>query len=427
MKNSVNIVVVGGGFAGVAAVKELLRAESEIKANITLVDRNSYHLFTPSLYEIATSEEPTVNIAVPFTEIFGDKVKYVTGNTDKINQSDHNLTVNGQTLKYDYLIICLGSEPAYYHIPGLQEHSFALKSLQDAITIKNKISNACCKENECKKKAQIIVGGGGFTGTELAAELLSYKDRLSKQKNLDPDCLEITIIQGSDRLLKELDNHVSKIATKRVSGSQVHLAFGGHIKEVTDTTVITDNGKSYPYDVILWTGGVQANSWAKINEFDVNKRGQINVNSFLQTTDAKIFAAGDIAGYVDPQTKKSAPNVAQIAEDQGRAAAKNVVNMILQKPLINYHLRHWGYIVPLKGRYAAAEFKENLHFDGFLGWVLQELVFLYYLLGIVGFFKAVKRWNKVLMDYDKNLADNTGQLTQLSPTTTLTQSAEEKD
>ncbi len=427
MENKTNIVVLGGGFAGIAAIKELLRHKSEINANITLIDRNDYHLFTPSLYEVATSEEPMGNIAIPFFEIFGKSINYVKGNVTKIDQTDHKLSVNEQTVNYDYLIICLGSEPAYYHIPGLQEHSYALKSLEDAVIIKGRIKDACCKENECNKKAQIIVGGGGFAGTELAAELLSYKDRLSKQNHLDPNCLELTIIQGSDRLLKELDDHVSKLATKRVSGPQVHLAFGGHIKEVNDKEVLTDDGKSYLYDVMLWTGGVQANSWAKTNAFEVNKRGQVNVNNFLQTKDPHIFAAGDIAGYIDTQTQKPVPNVAQVAEDQGRTAAGNVYNLLTKKTLVNYHFRHWGYVVPLKGRFAAAELGGNLHFDGFLGWILQEFVFLYYLLGIVGFGKAFKRWDKVLMDYDKNSRTDIRQATTLKPATILINNSLEKN
>ncbi len=405
MENKLNIVVLGGGFAGVAAIKELLKYQSEIKANITLVDRNNYHLFTPSLYEVATSEEPMKNIAIPFVEIFGQKINYLTGSIEKIDQANHSIQINQQTINYDYLIVCLGSEPAYYHIPGLQEHSLALKSLQEAVDIKEKIKSACCKENECHKKAQIIVGGGGFAGTELAAELLTYKDRLATQNKLDKDCLEVTIIQGSDRLLKELDNHVSDLASKRLATPMVHLAFGGHIKEVTDTNVVTDDGKTYNYDVLLWTGGVKANSLVEKNGFEVNKRGQINVNNFLQTKDAKIFAAGDIAGYIDTKTQSPVPNVAQVAEDQGRIAAFNVYNLITKKTLLEYKFRHWGYVVPLKGRFAAAELEGNLHFDGFLGWVLQQLVFLYYLLGIVSILKAFKRWDEVLMDYDKNISN----------------------
>src|SRR5689334_14135743 len=100
------------------------------------------------------------------------------------------------------------------HIPGLKEHAIAFKTLEDAVKIKDKIKTQCCKDGVCHRKVQVVIGGGGFAGTELAAEILTYKERIAKQNGLDKNCLELTIIQGSDRLLKELDPHVSSIAQK---------------------------------------------------------------------------------------------------------------------------------------------------------------------------------------------------------------------
>ncbi|HSW88693.1 MAG TPA: NAD(P)/FAD-dependent oxidoreductase [Candidatus Saccharimonadales bacterium] len=398
-----HIVILGGGFAGVAAGMKLKKQLGHLPIKVTLIDRNPYHLFTPSLYEVATSEEPKNNIAFPFKEMFDDKFTILKNYVEKIDPKTKEIFLMGDgTISYDYLIIAAGSRPAYYNIPGLKEHSIAFKSLPEAVKIKNKIKTTCCKEGVCNRKVQVVIGGGGFSGTELAAEFLTYKDRLARQHGLAQDCLQVTIIQGSDRLLKELDEHVSHIAQTRLSEPNVHFAFGGHIKGVTDTEVLTDDGKSYPYHLLIWTGGVEANHLGIKSKLPVNKRGQITVDNFLQVQGFdNIFSAGDIAGFIDPKTQKPIPNVAQVAEEQGYIAAENVIRSIEKKSLKPYDYRHFGYVVPIRGRFAVAELMDNIHFDGIIGWLLQQIVFLRYLLGIMPFFGAFKRWNKFELDLEQ--------------------------
>lgn len=398
-----HIVILGGGFAGAAAAHTLVK-KAPHDVRITLVDKNSYHLFTPSLYEVATSEVPQKSVAIPLSKIFPRRVSLVKDSITNIDTVNKKVTLKTSgELPFDYLIIALGSEPAYMHIPGLREHSVAFKTLSDAVAIKEKIKTMCCKDGMCHRKVQVVIGGGGFAGTELAAEILTYKDRIAKQNQLDKNCLELTIIQGSNRLLKELDSHVSSVAQKRMSRRVVKFAFGGHIKEVTDKEVLTDDGKSYPYEILIWTGGVVANSLAKENNLPTNHRGQLIVNSFLQVdTFQEIFAAGDIAGFIEPSKQQPVPNVAQVVEDQGKQAAENVLHLLANQGIQPYNYVHWGYVVPLRGRFAFAELSHGIHLDGLLGWTLQQLVFLRYLLGILPLPSALKRFNTFELEMDKS-------------------------
>lgn len=368
----VKVVILGGGFAGIAAAKALLllcrqKNTDRSKVQITLVDKNSYHLFTPSLYEVATAEETTKNICIPLHEILKG-VELVKGEVQKIDKDKVHL--NNRTIDFDYLIIALGSESAYYNIPGLKENSISFKTLEDAVKIKNSI----------KKSSKIVIGGGGFSGTELVCELVRHKKGA-----------EITIISGSECLLKELDTKISRKAGDRL-GSSVNIVCGEHIKSVDPKNVYTDSGK-YPYDVLIWTGGVQAVSFQ--SDFEKDKRGDLIVNDKLQISNSKnIFAAGDIAtGY---------PWVAQIAEDEGETAGENVANLISnslrshdlkQKALVSYKFKHLGYIVPLGGHFAAVQIGKIV-FIGFLGWILEQIVLLRYLLSILPITKAFKRWNR---------------------------------
>lgn len=398
-----HVVVIGGGFAGIAAILRLQRHLYHTPAKITLVDKNNYHLFTPSLYEVATSEEPRKNVAIPFLKIFLRGVEILHNTVTTIDSITNTLTFDDKTtLSYDYLILTAGSQPAFMGIPGLEKYSTGFKTLQDALDIKKKIRSLCCKDGKCKRKVQCVIGGGGFAGTELAAELLTYKDRIAVQNGLDKNCLELTIIQGSDHLLKELAPKVSQLAEKRLNEPNVHFAFGGHIKEVTKDTVVTDNGKTYPYEILIWTGGVQPNSLAKQNNFPVTHRGGLIVNNFLQVKSFdNIFAAGDIAAYVDPFTQKPAPNVAQVAEEQGATAGENVASLIKNEGIKPYRFRHWGYVVPLKGYFAASELFGNIHINGFAGWILQQLVLLRYLLGIMSIWHAFQRFDTFELEMEK--------------------------
>ncbi len=398
-----HVIVVGGGFAGIAAILRLRRHQYNASIKITLVDKNTFHLFTPSLYEVATSEEPRKNVAIPFSKIFFSGVDMIHHAVTTIDPTTNTVTFdNKETLTYDYLILTAGSQPAYMGIPGLEKYSTGFKTLEDALTIKKKIRDLCCKDGKCNRKVQAVIGGGGFAGTELAAELLTYKDRIALQNGLDKDCLEITIIQGSDKLLKELNPRVSNLAEKRLDEPNVRFAFGGHIKEVTKTDVLTDNGKSFPYEILIWTGGVQPNSIAKANNLPVTHRGGLMVNNFMQVKGFDtIFAAGDIAAYVDPLTEHPAPNVAQVAEEQGATAGENVARLIKNEGIEPYRFRHWGYVVPLKGYFAVAELSYNIHLQGFAGWILQQLVLLRYLIGIMPWHRALDRFDTFELEMKK--------------------------
>lgn len=393
------IVIAGGGFAGISAGLYLKKRLSKAGTKLIFIDRNPFHLFTPSLYEIATSEEPQKNIAIPIAEIFGDSIELIISEITKIDIRAQNIKLkNGKDILYDYLIISLGSEPAFYNINGLAQYSFPLKTVTDAVKIKDSMHKLCDLSAAKGKETHIVIGGGGFSGTELAAELSGYVQKLAKEHKISPKLFNVCIIQGSEKLLKELDNHVSDIAEKRLSKMGVEMVFGDHIREVSANKLTTKKGKEFSFDILIWTGGVRANGVVADSGLPLNSSGQIIVNQYLQVNGPEnIFAIGDIAEFIDPILRKSAPGVAQVAEDEGKIAAENVIRLIEKKPLVPYKYKHFGYIVPLKGRYAVYE-EGWLHADGFFAWVLQQIVFLRYLLGILPFHKAFKRWNQFEKD-----------------------------
>ncbi len=398
------ILVLGGGFGGVAAVHSILKKVSKDKANITLIDKNSYHLFTPSLYEIATKEETQKNVAIPFSEIFGNRVNVVKGKISKIDIQNHLVSVDSdRNFAYDYLIIALGSEPMFFDIEGLEEFSSPMKRLEDAVNIRKNIQDLYHKGRENKKNVKVVVGGGGFTGTELTAELVNFKERLSMHSNSSLDPLDLTIIQGSTSLLKELDQKVSSLAEKRMNKFNVKVVLNSHITKVTENSIEVDTGEKLDYDFFVWTGGIKANKILAESGLKTDGRGGIEVNDKMQINGMdNVFAVGDNAIFANPKDNRPVPQVAEVAEDQGKVAGTNIAKSINGEELISYNFLHLGYIIPLKGRFAVADLNK-IRIAGILGWVLQQFVFLYYLLRIMSFPKAFKRWNRFEIYLNENI------------------------
>lgn len=348
----VNIVILGGGFAGVRAALTLKNKIKSKDINITLIDKNSFHVFTPPLYEVATAEESQRNVIIPYKSIFDNNLCFIQGTVEKVNVKEGKISLNNnREYVYDYLIFALGSESADFGIPGIKDYGISLKTLEDAIRIKNAL----------KKARKIIIGGGGFSGTELACELITHKGHL-----------DITLIQGSSIVLKELGDGISQLAKKRLLAGDVHLVLGERIKKVTKDTVEVESGKVFPYDVFIWTGGVKPNTLL----------GKIEVNKTLAVVNLKnVFAAGDTV----------APGVAQSAEKMGKIAAENILRSLKGEPLLPYIHHHMGYVVPL-GSHFATFAMGRYHISGIFAYIVQQLIFLRYLLTIVPFFEAAKRF-----------------------------------
>lgn len=350
----INIVILGGGFAGIKAALTLRKKIRSHDLYVIIIDKNNFHTFTPSLYEVATAEESKGNVIIPYRDIFEKPLEFIEGIVEKIDTAGKKIVLNkNREYKYDYLILALGSESADFGIPGIKEYGIPLKRLEDAVQIKNALKNA----------KKVVVGGGGFSGTEIACELATHKSNL-----------DVTLIQGSPILLKELGAGISRLAKKRLENGNVSLILGEHIKNVTKENVETETGKKIPYDLFIWTGGVRSN----------NLLGKIEVDDTLLVKNLKnVFAAGDVVF----------PGVAPRAEKMGEIAAENVLRKIKGDSLLAYTSHKISYVVPL-GNHFATFAMGKFHISGILAYILQQLIYLKYLFTIVPFLQALKKFIK---------------------------------
>lgn len=351
----VNVIILGGGFAGIRAALTLKDKIKPHDLHVMIIDKNNYHTFTAALYEVATAEQSQKNVEIPYKYILKKPLEFVQGNVRKIDTQQRKISLsNNEEFVYDYLIFALGSESADFGIPGIREYGISLKTLEDALAIKKKLAGGVKK---------IVVGGGGFTGTELACELGVHKGHL-----------EITLIHGCPILLKDLGDDVSALAKKRLEADGVRLILGQHISKVTEKQVEIETGEMFPYDLFVWTGGVRSN----------NLLGKFEIDETLAVKNLKnVFAAGDSAG----------PSIAPKAEEMGRLAAENILKSIKAEPLLPFEYHPKGYVVPLGGHFATFA-KGKFHISGIPAYLLQQLIYLRYLLTIIPFFQAIKKFTK---------------------------------
>lgn len=403
------VVILGGGFGGVACALELIKLssglESEHELELTLVNDHEYHTLNFALYQAATNEEPSRDVAIPLTTIFDRRpVKIHIGRVERIIAGENKILLkNGQELGYDFLVLAVGSQTADFGIPGVKENALTLKTLYDAAILRNRVKllfEDACNNRITPLPLKFLIGGGGFSGTELAGELHHYGDTLAKQFNLPKNCFEVSVIQSGDQLLNGLDKETGIKAKSRLEKLHVKVLLGSHITKVEKNEVALENGQTLPFNLLVWTVGIKGNSLLEKSGLPVNKSGKVAVNEFLQIPEyPNIFVCGDCAAFSIDIENRPAPAVAPVAIDQGKLIAKNIY-LTLQPQSSNltpYHYRHHGYIVPISGRYALARL-DFFKADGLVAFILQQLNVLRYLLSILPLSKAFRRWNTFEME-----------------------------
>lgn len=409
------ILILGAGFGGVSAARFLIE-QLPPNFGLIIIDNNNYHDFKPALYEVATAhlgkeefqkKENFLALArtvdLKLEEIFPfHGAKILNGEVAKVSADEEFVTLkNGQKIHFDYLLIALGSETNFFNIPHLKERSFGLKNVDDALNIRNALDEIFYRKKE-DEKINILIGGGGFTGTEFASELVFYLKKLAKIHPHQNKKIEIKVIEAQDSLLSHAPRWIKDKARKRLEKLGIEIHLNQFIKDVSSNYLLTEKSQRFDFDILIWTAGIRA---CKILENIKNIeliKGCVVVNDFLQVDKYKnIFAIGDNAFYIDPKSKKPVPGSAQVAMAQGETTAKNILRQIQNKQLEKYKYEEPHFIIPLGGKYALAEFG-LLRFSGTFGWLIKQFTFLRYFLRILPAAKALKLFFRDLKIFTQN-------------------------
>jgi NADH:ubiquinone reductase (H+-translocating) len=403
-----NILILGAGFAGVRAALDLSNylADNE-NYDIILVDRKDYQLYNSALYEAATTEHDLVEakkvkrtVAIPLAKIFAKtKVKVYKAYIESIDLENGLVVTDSRIINYSHLVVGMGSTADFYGIPGLEKYSYTLKSLEDAIMIRNRVEDIAVK----KDSARIVIGGGGFAGAEFAGELMGLIHHECKVHNKDPKNFEILVVEGGTCYLPGLPENISSLVNSRLTALGVKAKFSTLLTEAGKDYIVLNKKEKVECDLLIWTGGVRSVRLPIKPDLERDKKDRTAVTEFLNLKKyPNVFLAGDNAGYIDPATKKPVAQTAQEAIKHGKIVARNVYRLIQGKNPAPYIVDPSKYVIPVSGKYAVF-YSKNLIIPGIIGWFMRRAADLRYLLSILPFFYALHLWlfeNKIFMKND---------------------------
>ena len=384
------VVILGGGFGGVSVARRLEQIYSgDPSLEITLVSQSNYLLFTPMLAEVASSALEAQHISAPIrascphTRFFRAGVESIDTSTQTVEVS-FGPAIPTESVQYDHLVLALGSVPNYYGLPGLEEHSFTLKSLEDATTLRNHVigllERADTEPHEDHRRRQLTfaVAGGGFAGTETMAELFDLVHSVLRYyPNIQKRELRFVLIHGRDRILPELSAKLGAYALQKLQARGIEFLLSARVAGATDDAVLIKDGDEVPTYTLVWTAGNQPNPLLKTLPGERNRAGAVVVDGTLRVTEMNnVWALGDCAQVPDPDNEgQSYPPTAQHAMREGGVVGENIAASIRGTPLKDFRFRALGVLVGLGYRTAAAEIR-GLRFSGLLAWLMWRSVYL---------------------------------------------------
>jgi NADH dehydrogenase len=393
-----NIVILGGGFAGVRIALDLSHyLVHDDDYEIILIDRKDYQTYYSGLYEAATTEHGLVEakkvkrtVTIPFEDVFErTKVKVFKAYIESIDLDNGHITTDSRILPFDYLAIAMGSISDFYGIPGLDKYSFTLKSLEDAVMIRNRVEEIITK----KDAATIVVGGGGFAGAEFVGELHNLIQKECKHHKKDAKNFRLLVVEGGPNYLPGLPENVSKQVSARLSSIGIEAKFSTFITEAGKDYIVMNKTDRLNCDLLVWTGGVRSCKLPIVDcVLDCDKKDRLMVADFMNLKKyPNVYIAGDDACFIDPVSKKPVPQTAQEAIHQGITVAKNIYRTIKVKPLLPYHPGPTRFVIPVAGK-SAVFYTPYLVLGGFTGWLVRRAADLRYFLTILPILKALKLW-----------------------------------
>jgi NADH:ubiquinone reductase (H+-translocating) len=385
---SKRVLILGGGFGGIYAalrLEKLLRRRNDIE--VTLITRDNFFLFTPMLHEVASSELELNTIVNPLRKLLR-RVNTFIGTIDTIDMGNrrvlatHGLDRHTHELPFDHLILALGSETNFFNLPGVEEFAVTMKSLSDAIELRNRIiahleeANSECAVGERQPLLTFVVAGGGFAGVEtLGATNDFIREALPFYPNLRPEFVRTVLVTPDLVILPELSSKLGAYAQRKLGGRGVEIMTGARVTGVHAGVVELNSSHKIEANTLIWTAGTVANPL--VATLRIPKRnGKIEVNEYLEVPGFEgIWAVGDCALVPNLEGGGFHPPTAQHALREGRAVADNVVAAILGGGKRPFRFSTLGQLATIGRRTGVANIL-GMNFSGFVAWWLWRTIYL---------------------------------------------------
>lgn len=411
-----HVVIVGAGFGGLAAAKELGRAP----VRVTLVDRNNFHTFQPLLYQVATSGLASADVAYPVRGIVArqDNLAFrqatvigadLDARVVHLQHEDHEV----EDLAYDHLIVAAGATTNTFGIPGVDHHGFPLYNLADSVSLRNHVLErfeAADAEPSLIDDGALtfVVVGGGPTGVEVAGALAELFDLVLAKDfpQLDVARARVVLVEMSDHLLGPFSPVSQEHARRTLVDRGVEVRTGVQVSRVRSTRVTFADGEELPAHTLVWAAGVQANPVGAALGLQTGRAGRIEVGPDLQVVDHPgVWAIGDVAAIVDAKGRSGAllPQLAPVAIQSGRHVAKEICCLAAGQPARKrtFRYRDKGTMATIGRSRAVAELPFGIKLRGLPAWVAWLGLHLVMLMGFRNRLSVFTSWSWNWLTYDR--------------------------
>jgi NADH dehydrogenase len=367
------VLIVGGGFAGYTVAKTLGDlTEDRDDVGVMVINKENFFTYWPMVAGIISSDVETKNVAQPLRRAliqFGASFRRAELEGLDLKRKIV-MASGGLEFPYDHLVLALGADPAFFGIPGVEEHCISMKSLVDAEHIRNRLieryEEATLAREEASEtngeeipesKLTFVVIGGGSTGVEIASELhaLAHKTLAPDYPNIDPKRVRIVLVDSNEEILKELDPALRRSARRHLEELEIEVLNEVRAKEVTANCVILDDDREIEAENVIWTAGNRAS--AKVEDLDLPQQGEkgVETDPYMRVPDREnVWAIGDCAANVDKDEEPVPPN-AQAAVQEGETLAKNILATIDGEELTPFEYKPMGQLVELGSQFAVNE------------------------------------------------------------------------
>jgi NADH dehydrogenase len=377
-------VIIGGGYGGIRALESLAKYPS---ITLTLIDKNPYHNLQTDVYDFIANKVDISHIMIDLPSLCKSfaAVQFICEEVLNIETKYHRIITPTQTIIYDQLILSTGSRTYFPDfIKGLREYAHGVKSIPVALDFKQQFERALLTRIEAQSLAcnvesfNIIIGGAGLSGVEIAAEMAAYANSFYKNGNFGCRGIDVYLIDAYESILYGMDPFLIESAYERLISLGVHVWHNNRIGEVREHDILLDNGESLPYEFMIFTGGIAASALTQHLGFATNAKGHLEVNQYLNIEGFEnIYAIGDMAQILSNEGKMLPPT-AQLAERSAEHAAYNILNSLNGKSKKPFRFKNQGVMIALGGEYGAGLLPGGIKVKGYLAYLIKKAISVFY-------------------------------------------------
>ena len=397
--NKPKVVILGGGFGGLAAARALYKS-----AEVTVVDRHNFQTFLPLLYQVSTAGFAADHVAYPIRgALRKTNIKFRMGSPIAVDHKNNEVKLDSsEVLKFDHLIVALGSVSADFGIPGVNEHALGMKTVHEALTIRAEImrrfEDLCRFEDDTKLSISVI--GGGPTGVEMAgaiAELI--RGPLKSDQAEAAANIQVSLIEAGPRLLPPFAPSLSERTKKDLEKLGVKVLLNAAVKAIEHRKIVLKDDSVLNSEITIWAAGVKGSDAMAQLSLPTNGN-RVAVEPTMQVKNyPNIWALGDIAGALG-KDGRPLPMVAPVAIQQGKFIAKQIARLVANKPLTVFKYLDKGSMATI-GRNKAIVQVRGLKIAGPIAWLIWLWLHLFYLLGGRNKIGTMADWTWNYLTFDR--------------------------